>query len=219
MRTLEAIEDFVKRHACLLIPKIVVESPASPAAVVGASSSWTSRHKARVPRSGPDGGNRTMNERARKVTALVIALLLCYGAAAVGGLLGTGSDRSWYADLAKPSWTPPSWVFGPVWMVLYGMMAVAVWLVWVSRPERASAAPIVVFAVQLAFNAVWTPLFFGLHRPGTALVDIVLLWLALLATVWLFFRRRAIAGLLLVPYLLWVSFAVALNLAIWRLNE
>ena len=152
------------------------------------------------------------------MTALLVALLVCYGAAAIGGLLGTGSDRGWYADLAKPSWTPPAWVFGPVWMVLYGMMAVAAWLVWMRRRRQPGSAPLVMFAVQLAFNAAWTPLFFGLHRPGIALVDIVLLWLALAATVWLFFRRRAVAGLLLLPYLLWVSFAVVLNFALWHLN-
>ena len=159
-----------------------------------------------------------MNDRARKATALLVALLVCYAAAAVGGLLGTGSDQNWYADLAKPSWTPPAWVFGPVWMVLYGMMAVAVWLVWLRRSRQPGAAPLVVFAVHLAFNAAWSPLFFGLHRPGMALVDIVLLWLTLAVIMWLFLRRRAVAGLLLVPYLLWVSFAAALNFAIWRLN-
>ena len=159
-----------------------------------------------------------MTDRVRKVTALLIALLLCYGAAAVGGLLGAGAGGGWYADLAKPAWTPPSWVFGPVWSVLYGMMAVAAWLVWRQRPRRRGAAPLAAFAAQLAFNAAWSPLFFGLHRPGIAFADIVLLWLALVATVWLFLRRRALAGLLLVPYLLWVSFAAALNCAIWRLN-
>jgi benzodiazapine receptor len=159
-----------------------------------------------------------MNDRAQQVIALAMALLLCYGAAAVGGLLGAGADGGWYADLAKPSWTPPSWVFGPVWTVLYGMMAVAVWLVWLRRRRRSVAAPMAVFVVQLVFNAAWSPLFFGLHRPGIAFADIVLLWLALAATVCLCFRRRTIAGLLLVPYLLWVSFAAALNFAIWRLN-
>jgi len=160
-----------------------------------------------------------MNDRARKVVALAIAMLLCYGAAAVGGLLGAGADGGWYADLTKPSWTPPSWVFGPVWTVLYGMMAVAVWLVWLRRRRQpGAAAPMTAFAAQLAFNAAWSPLFFGLHRPGIAFADIVLLWLALVASVCLFLRRRTVAGLLLVPYLLWVSFAVALNFAIWRLN-
>jgi tryptophan-rich sensory protein len=159
-----------------------------------------------------------MNAGAGKVIALLIALCLCYGAAALGGLFSVGGDGGWYADLAKPSWTPPSWLFGPVWTALYGMMAVAVWLVWMRRHDRPAAVPMTVFALQLVLNAAWTPLFFGLHRPGIAFADIVLLWLVLVATVWLFWGRRAIAGLLLVPYLLWVSFAAALNFAIWRLN-
>jgi benzodiazapine receptor len=159
-----------------------------------------------------------MKDRAQSLIALMVALLLCYGAAAVGGLASTGGGGTWYADLEKPSWTPPSWVFGPVWTALYGMMAVAAWLIWQDRRRRRVAAPILLFAVQLALNAAWSPLFFAMHRPGLAFADIVLLWLALMATVWLFLRRRAIAGLLLVPYLLWVSFAAALNFTIWRLN-
>ena len=159
-----------------------------------------------------------MNDRTRSATGLVVALALCYGAAAVGGLFGAGGTGNWYANLARPSWTPPSWVFGPVWTILYGMMAVAVWLIWLNRRRRPAAAPMVLFAVQLVFNAAWSPLFFGLHRPDLAFADIVLLWLALVASVWLFLRRSALAGLLLVPYLLWVSFAAALNFAIWRLN-
>ncbi|HET6428529.1 MAG TPA: TspO/MBR family protein [Phycisphaerae bacterium] len=159
-----------------------------------------------------------MTDRIRNGMALVIALLVCYGAAALAGRLSAGAGGGWYAGLAKPSWTPPSWVFGPVWTLLYGMMAVAVWLVWLGRRRRGVAAPMALFAVQLTLNAVWSPLFFGLHRPGSALVDLVLLWLALAATVWLFLRRRPAAGALLVPYLLWVSFAFALNFAIWRLN-
>jgi len=158
-----------------------------------------------------------MRDRFRKLTALLAALLLCYGVAAIGGLLGARSGARWYADLEKPPWTPPAWVFGPVWMVLYGMMAAAVWLVWLQRRRR-RAAPIVAFGVQLALNAAWTPLFFGLGRVDLALIDIVLLLPALAVTVWLFFRHRAVAGLLLVPYLLWAGFAAALNFAIWRLN-
>jgi len=159
-----------------------------------------------------------MKDRVRDVLGLVVSLTACYGAAVVGGLFTAGAVRDWYPTLAKPPWNPPAWVFGPVWTVLYGMMAVAVWLIWRQRRQRPVAAPIALFAVQLALNAAWSPLFFGLHRPDLALADIVLLWGALAATVWLFFRRRALAGVLLTPYLLWVSFAAALNFAIWRLN-
>jgi tryptophan-rich sensory protein len=150
---------------------------------------------------------------------LGLALACCYGAAAVGGLLTAQAVDGWYPTLAKPSWNPPAWVFGPVWTVLYGMMAVAVWLVWLRRRRQSVATPIGLFVLQLAFNAAWSPLFFGLHRPDIAFADIMLLWLALVATVWVFLRRHVTAGILLVPYLLWVSFAAVLNFAIWRLNS
>ena len=153
-----------------------------------------------------------------KVLALIVCGVSCYGAAAVGGLFTARAVADWYPTLAKPSWTPPSWVFGPVWTVLYGMMALAAWLVWLRRGRRPWGAAVVVFVVQLVLNAAWSPLFFGLHRPGIAFVDIAALWAALAVTVWLFFRVRWAAGVLLAPYLLWVSFAGALNFAIWRLN-
>lgn len=159
-----------------------------------------------------------MKDKAANVIGLLAALVLCYGAAALGGLFGAAGAEGWYAGLAKPSWTPPPWLFGPVWTILYAMMAVAVWLVWLQRRRQRVARPIVVFAVQLAFNAAWTPLFFGLHRPDLAFVDIVLLWLVLAVTVRLFLKHTVAAALLLIPYLLWVSFAAALNFAIWRLN-
>ena len=155
----------------------------------------------------------------RNLTALVVCLALCYGVAALGGLFTAGAVQDWYPTLAKPTWNPPSWVFGPVWTLLYGMMAVAVWLVWLKRGSKSVTMPIALFAVQLLLNAVWSPLFFGLHRLDIAFVDIVLLWLALAAALWLFLKRRRAAGLLLVPYLLWVSFAAALNFAIWSLNR
>jgi translocator protein len=147
--------------------------------------------------------------------ALVVLLILCFAVAGVGGLATAPSIPNWYGALAKPSWTPPSWVFGPVWSALYLSMAVAALLVW--RKDHA-IAPMVFFAVQLAFNAAWSWLFFGLHDPGAALMDIVLLWLAIAATMVVFWRRSTLAGTLFVPYLLWVSFAAALNFAIWRLN-
>lgn len=144
---------------------------------------------------------------------LLVALAACYGAAAIGTQFTPGE---WYAGLVKPSWNPPSWLFAPVWTVLYGMMAVASWLVW--RTRAAVRTALTLFALQLVLNATWSWLFFGLERPDLAFADIVLLWLALLATTAAFFRIRAAAGILMLPYLFWVSFAAALNFAIWRLN-
>lgn len=141
--------------------------------------------------------------------------MLCFLAPALGAF--TGPD-GWYASLHKPSWNPPGWVFGPVWTLLYTMMAVAAWLVWRRGGLRQQRWPLSLFLAQLVLNAAWTPLFFGLHRPGLALVDIVLLWLALVATITAFRRVHRGAGWLLVPYLAWVSFAAVLNFVLWRMN-
>ena len=110
-----------------------------------------------------------MQDRVKDVAGLAVALAACYGAAAVGGFFTAGSVQDWYPTLVKPSWNPPAWVFGPVWTMLYSTMALAVWLIWRQRRRRSVTAPIVMFAVQLVFNAAWSPLFFGLHRPDLAL--------------------------------------------------
>jgi translocator protein len=144
---------------------------------------------------------------------LVGWLALCFGAAAVGARFRPGP---WYAALRKPAWNPPNWIFAPVWTVLYALMATAVWLVW----RQAGVAPaLALFLGQLALNAAWTWLFFGLRRPGLALAEIAALWLALVATALAFGAIRPLAGLLLLPYLAWVTFAGALNAALWRRNR
>lgn len=131
-------------------------------------------------------------------------------------LAGAWSPPSeWYQGLAKPTWTPPGWVFGPAWTVLYLLMAVAAWRVWRCGGWT---TPLRWWLVQLALNAAWTPVFFGLKQPGWAFAEIVLLWLAILTTLRQFLAVERTAGWLLVPYLLWVSFAAALNYTIWRLN-
>ncbi len=142
-------------------------------------------------------------------------LALSFGAAAIGTPFIPGD---WYAALAKPSWNPPSWVFGPVWMLLYTLMAVAAWLVWQRGEGGARRLALGLYAVQLALNAAWTPLFFGLHLLGVAFVEILLLWLAIAATIAAFHRVHRLAAWLLVPYLAWVSFAAVLNFTLWRLN-
>ena len=124
----------------------------------------------------------------------------------------------WYADLAKPSWTPPGQVFGPVWSILYASMAVAAWLVWRQSGWAGARGPLALFAGQLGLNVAWSWLFFGLQSPGLACLDILLLLAAILATLIAFWRRSIAAGALLLPYFVWVGFATALNLAIWRMN-
>jgi tryptophan-rich sensory protein len=126
----------------------------------------------------------------------------------------------WYASLAKPDWTPPTWVFGPAWTILYAMMALAAWRLWRRRHTRPreSRRALALFAVQLALNLAWTPVFFGMQRPDLALAVILLLWAAIAATIVAAWRACRTAAALLVPYLAWVTFATALNMAIWRLN-
>ena len=122
---------------------------------------------------------------------------------------------TWYAALNKPAWNPPAWVFGPAWTLLYTLMAVAAWLVWKRNGWR---RPLQLYLVQLVLNAAWTPIFFGAHQLGWALVEIVALWIAILLTMLGFLRVNKTAGALFVPYLAWVTFATVLNLALWRLN-
>lgn len=149
----------------------------------------------------------------RDILRLLIFLAITFAVASFGALFMPGA---WYAALEKPAWTPPSWLFGPVWTVLYVMIAVAGWLVW--QRESRVGTPLVLWGAQLALNGVWSWLFFGLERPGLAALDIIVL-LALIATTALVFMRISrVAALLLVPYLAWVGFASALNIAIWQLN-
>ncbi|MFM7809881.1 MAG: TspO/MBR family protein [Planctomycetota bacterium] len=142
--------------------------------------------------------------------------MLCLAGGAASGLATPPGD--WYRSLAKPDWTPPPWLFGPVWTLLYLMIGVAGWMLWRARREPHGPLPFALFVIQLALNFAWTPVFFGLQAPGAALAVIALLLLAIAVTIALAWRVRMLAGMLLVPYLLWVSFAAALNLAIWRLN-
>jgi tryptophan-rich sensory protein len=156
--------------------------------------------------------------RARSGVALVGFLALCFAAAGLGGLATSRGLAGWYPSLRKPSWTPPDRVFGPVWTALYASMAVAAWLVWRARGLAGARVPLGLFALQLGLNVAWSVLFFALRSPGLAFGEVVLLWWAILATLLAFGRSSRAAAALMVPYLLWVTFASALNFAIWRLN-
>ena len=128
------------------------------------------------------------------------------------------STDGWYAELNKPGWNPPNWIFGPVWTVLYIMMAVAAWRVWLQGGWKEQRAPLTLFLVQWSLNALWTPLFFGLHLLGWAFVEIIILLLFILLTIRAFWPVARVAAVLLVPYALWVTFAAVLNFTIWRMN-
>ena len=152
----------------------------------------------------------------RQILALIGWLVLCFAASGTAVFVSTGG---WYAQLQKPSWNPPAWIFGPVWTVLYIMMAVAAWMVWRVGGWRRQGRALGLFLGQWLLNALWTPLFFGLHQPLLAFVEIVALWVVLVATVIAFGRVRRAAAVLLLPYLAWVSFAAVLNFTIWWLNR
>ena len=141
--------------------------------------------------------------------------MLTFIAPALGGLFMPGD---WYAQIKKPAWNPPGWIFGPVWTALYVMMAASAWLVWRRGGFPMRRGPLGLFLVQLALNAAWSPLFFGLKDPALAYAEIVLLWLAILGTLVVFWRVDRFAGALLAPYLAWVGFAAVLNFTLWRLN-
>jgi tryptophan-rich sensory protein len=150
--------------------------------------------------------------------ALLTFLALCYAVAAIGGWATASSVDSWYAALRKPSFNPPNAVFGPVWTTLYAMIAVAGFRLWRRRAVPGAPAALAAWGVQLALNLLWSLLFFGARRIGLALAEVLLLDLAILATVALAFRVDRVSALLLLPYLAWTSFATVLNLAIARLN-
>lgn len=152
----------------------------------------------------------------RQILALTGWLALCFAASGTAVFVSTGG---WYAGLHKPTWTPPAWVFGPAWTALYVMMAVAAWLVWRMGGWKEQKGALGLFLLQWLFNALWTPLFFGLHRPLLAFLDILALWTMLALTLVSFWRVRTAAGVLLALYLVWVSFAAALNFTFWRLNS
>lgn len=150
--------------------------------------------------------------------ALAACIAIPLGAQLLGWMLTGTSVDDWYVGLSKPSWTPPGWVFGPVWTALFLMMGVALWRVWLRRDRHPVDLPVGLFAAQLALNVAWSGLFFALRSPLAALFEIVVLWCAIAATLVAFRRVSAGAGWLLVPYLAWVGFAAALNLAIVRMN-
>ena len=150
------------------------------------------------------------------IAVLIGFLAACFLAAATGILFKPGK---WYADLRKPSWRPPNWLFAPVWTLLYLMMAVAGWLVWQTAGLSGARVALSFYVLQLLLNALWTPVFFGLHRQGLGFAVIVALWLAIAATIASFATISMAATVLMVPYLAWVSFAAALNYTVWQMNR
>ena len=150
--------------------------------------------------------------------ALVFWFVLCFAVAGIGGRWTAGEITGWYRTLARPAIAPPNWVFGPVWTLLYGLMALAAWRIWLAPPSPGRSWAIGLFLVQLALNLAWTWIFFRKHALGAALIEVVILWAAIGATTMAFSRVEVGAGWLMAPYLAWVSFATVLNAAFWQLN-
>ena len=153
--------------------------------------------------------------RRRDVLGLAAFVVMCFGVSVLGGRATGPALAMWYPSLAKPAWTPPSWVFGPIWTLLYPTMAVAGWLAW---REGRSRGGTLLFLLQLGLNAAWPWIFFGERRIDLAFVCVILLWLAILGTIRAFWPVSRGAAILLVPYLAWVGFATVLTAAIWVLN-
>jgi translocator protein len=153
-----------------------------------------------------------------RLKKLGISIVLPFLAGGLGSLFTVSSVSTWYVTLEKPALNPPSWVFGPVWSLLYLLMGVSLYLVWISPSTKLVRLALGVFALQLVLNANWSVVFFGLQSPGLALLNIILLWLAIVWTILKFHQISRIATYLLVPYLAWVSFAMYLNLSIFVLN-
>jgi benzodiazapine receptor len=150
-----------------------------------------------------------------QLLGLAVFLLLTFCVATIASQFMPGA---WYQALSKPSWTPPGWVFGPVWTFLYASMAVAAWLVWKKKGWHGARAPLVAYFIQLLLNGLWSWFFFGQYWIGVALIDILALLAAIGVTLILFWRVKRVAGILFIPYLLWVAFASVLNFQIWRMN-
>ncbi len=156
--------------------------------------------------------------RRRDIAGLVGFLLLSLGVSALGGLATSTSVGGWYRALEKPPFNPPDWVFAPVWTALFVLMAVAAWRIWRRPASRLRSQALLAYCVQLALNLLWSVLFFGLQTIGTALADIAALLTAIIVTLGLFWQLDRLAGILLLPYLAWVTFATVLNASLWILN-
>jgi translocator protein len=155
----------------------------------------------------------------RSALIFIAFLIAAFATAAIGGLATAPGVRDWYPSLEKPNWTPPAWIFGPVWSFLYLSIAIAGFLAWRKAGFIGAKWAMLLFTLQLVLNAAWSWVFFGLRQPGWGFIEIVALWASILATTIALFRVSRTAGILFVPYLGWVTFAAVLNLAMWMLNR
>lgn len=150
--------------------------------------------------------------------SLLPFVVVCLAVAGIGALFTNSSVKTWYPQLHRPEWTPPNWIFGPVWTTLYLMMAFSAWLVWRGSNWSAARFALLLFAIQLVLNMLWSAMFFGMRRIGPAFAEILLLWMMIIATTVAFYSLSLLAAWLLIPYIAWVGLASYLNFRIWQMN-
>lgn len=159
-----------------------------------------------------------MKSKNKNYLLLLLSILTAQAAGAIGSYFTFPNIGSWYSLLHKPTFSPPNWLFGPVWILLYTLMGIAAWLIWNQHKKKNTATAISLYGFQLALNVLWSIVFFGWHNITGGLVVIVLLWLMIIATLIEFWKLSRPAAYLLIPYLAWVSFASVLNFVLWQLN-
>jgi len=157
--------------------------------------------------------------KTSNIIKLLISIIVCECAGLIGSIFTMGAIPTWYATLQKPAFTPPNWLFAPVWSTLYLLMGIAAFLIWRKGLDiQQVRIALIIFLIQLVLNILWSVVFFGLEAPLYGLIEIVILWIAILITILRFWKISLVAAWLLVPYILWVSVATALNASIWVLN-
>lgn len=155
----------------------------------------------------------------KNITKLIVSIIICQLAGFIGSVFTTPSISTWYSTLTKPSFNPPNWIFAPVWTTLFLLMGISLFLVWREGKRKPGVRiAIIIFSIQLILNILWSFLFFGLKLPIAGFFEIILLWVAILITILEFYRISILSGILMIPYILWVSFATFLNFTLWKLN-
>jgi len=154
----------------------------------------------------------------KSILPLLVFILITLFAGFIGSFFTTPSIASWYAFINKPSFSPPNWLFAPVWSLLYILMGIAAFLIWQKRDNLKTKPALMFYGIQLILNTLWSIIFFGMHNPGLAFLEIIILWSFILITLIKFYKINKTSGILFIPYLIWVSFASILNFAVWMLN-
>lgn len=177
---------------------------------------WSTIKSVKIKKSLKSKNNMKIN--FNKFAKLLVSIIICELAGVVGSIFTTPQIKGWYAGLEKPFFNPPNWIFAPVWTTLFVLMGISLWMIWIEKTKISKKKAILIFAGQLILNTLWSFMFFGLNSPVLGFLIIVPLWIAIFLTIKEFYKISKIASYLLVPYILWVSFASVLNASLWFLN-